>query len=249
MKKDYYLRIVDKTTKKIRFTMWFEKVTFREAIYQAEQYLKGNIALTRNDYPNLDICLSSTSVGKYFWYKMKWKYDSPFNGNVSFEGWYSYMNGENNEANHGYIVKVAKISSIVFIVVFAVSLFILLGSLMFPQIIKPENLNLLKVTLGFLNFLLGLIYTGIISILRDEFNYSAETSKEIISHNLKLELPSTFAAASTIISFYTEEISKEVPIYVVIAVAFVGIGMKLMFDIISDIEKFYVRKEKNLYMK
>lgn len=238
LKQDYYLRISDKATNEILFRKGFENITYKEAKYQAEKYLICDAALPRNRYPNIELCLTSISSRKIIKNTMNWEYKC----------WDNHLNGKENKVNKSFTLKTARFANKCFIGFFAVSFVILLLVLIFPHRLEPENLNSFKVGIGFLNFLLGLVYTSIVSTLRDEFNYSAKTEKEIIWHNFKLELPIFLAAMSTIISFYTEEI-KGVPIYVVLTVAFIMIGLKFIFDIISDIDKLYYNKSKHLYMK
>ncbi len=244
LKQDYYLRISDKATNEILFRKKFETIFISEAIYQAEKYLINDTGLTRNRYPNIEFCLTTIRSRKIIKNIMNWEYNS----------WDNFLNGKENKVNKSFTLKTARFANKSFIGFFCLSLLFLLSALLFPHKFELENLNSVKVGIGFLNFLLGLVYTSIVSTLRDEFNYSAKAKresvwhKEIILHNLKLELPIFIAAMSTIISFYTEEI-KGVPIYVVLILAIIMIGFKIIFDIFSDIDKLYYNKSKHLYMK
>lgn len=241
-KQDYYLRISDKATNKILFRTSFDKVTIREAMLQTEKHLISDPILTRNYYPTIEICLTSISSRKIIRNIMDWKYDSY--GNIYSTGWNNYRN-EKKFVRKKSTIKLTRFTSFIFTGFFACSFVYLLLAL----ILDLDNLNLNKIVVGFLNFLLGLIYTGIVPILRDEYNYVANTIKEIKWHNFKLELPSLLAVMATILSFYTEEIIFErVPVYVVLVIVFLGVGLKLMFDNSSDIDKFYLKKTKNLYM-
>ncbi len=202
MKREYYLRIFDKATNEILFREGFKNITYEEAKYRAEKYLISDTALTRNVYPNFEVCLTTISSRKITKNIMNWKYDSNGNDrNVFLKSWDNYLNGKENKVNKSFTLKIAQVARKAFIGIFAVSFLIMLCSLIFGS----DNFNLIKSILGLLNFLLLITYTSIISVLRDEFNYNVKTTKQIKWSNFKLELPSLFATITTL--FYTGLIS------------------------------------------
>ncbi|WP_298829940.1 hypothetical protein [uncultured Planococcus sp.] len=245
MKQDYYLRISDKVTNEIHFREKFEYKTFREAKYQAEKYLVNDTALKRNIYPIIEVCLTTISSRKIIKNTMNWECDS--NGNVSLKGWDNYLNGKKYKANKSFALKSAIVTT-TFFIGFSVSSFLIL--LLSSFMSSYDNFNSIKSFFGILTFLLLLIYTGILPILKDEFNSNAETTEKIKWNNFKLEIPSIFATAITITNFTTEETFNQSPIYILLPVALlialVGIAGKLMFENSYDIDRFYDNKRKHL---
>lgn len=63
MKLTYHLRISNKSTNKILFKTWFYNVTYREAMYKAQEYLMKNTWLKNNFHSGIEIILFSKENG------------------------------------------------------------------------------------------------------------------------------------------------------------------------------------------
>lgn len=84
----------------------------------------------------------------------------------------------------------------------------LILSLNLPDTPEFENGAII---LGFLNFLIGLMYSSQTTWLRVNLNGIAEKMKDIYWHNLELELPVILAAVATITNFLNKKIADAFP--------------------------------------
>ena len=175
MKRDYLLRISDSNTKNILFKKWFENVSYREARYQTEKYLLENEVLKNQLSLITDIVLLSSEKDKYTSYKMVWVESNLSDGNGFFRGWRYYKNTHLIEASKEPKKKTTHLFPIICGTFFAVSFI----SFLF----NDYEFHLM---FSILNFIAGITSSMVSSLVRENFNFMAKNTKQLLLYNFEI---------------------------------------------------------------
>lgn len=248
MKRDYLLRVSNTTTKKVIFKKWFENVTYKEAMYRAQDYLAEHKSLKNNFHSGIEIILFSNEKGYTISRKMKWIIPSlsvsrkmewinpPFsNEHGYFEGWDYSRNGKLIEKDGPPKVKTAFLTTLIWIGFF---LFLLVLTLIFSA---NDKYNIL----GFLIFFLGVIYSAVLPLHKSLFDEFVENKKQMVLHSILLELPIWLAGVATVYSFFGGMVSLGLSAIWVVFLVIFAFAMKILIEVVLDRQKLHERKLKS----
>ncbi|PWE74347.1 hypothetical protein B1R38_06065 [Bacillus cereus] len=243
IRNDYIFRIHDTINNKIYLEKIFSNVTYKEAIYKAENLLTGNKKLKDKFHKDLEISISlmnnlGKKKGDTICYKMNW--NKPFfsNGGGYFKGWNYYLNNNIVVAPKEDEFSKTHLAPLCFTTIFVISLVISI------IMIKQESEYLLFVT--FLNFLVGLIYSGIGSIIRSNFNDLVKGKKGVYIFNVEIDLPIWIATTATLINLIEKGIVKYIPsgLVGIICLTVSLLLIKIVISIGFDLDKLHLKSLK-----
>lgn len=206
-----------------------------EIIEKAEEILEDKKVDIGLFSVNMEITLRPVKGDSY--HKMKW--NKPlFNGKDGYyKGWDFYSNGElYTPPKFGF-----KKTHLIPITFGSINIIFLLFSI---YLISKKDDFLLSVVFGV--FMMGLVYSAFLPIIRSNFNDSVENKKKIILFNIELEFPIWIAAIIALLNLTSKGITSQIEmnlwniIFIVVGFFFVKIVLSISFDS----EKFQNNKRK-----
>lgn len=225
---------INPTHDEILHKEYFKNVDYREAMVQAQLYLKDNAALKNNFTSEIGVILLSIEKGKEICHKMKWIEPNFSNGDNRFlKGWLYYKNGELIKASKKPKKKTTHLVPISFGAFFALSLFFSFFS----------NNSELQIIFSALNFIAGITSSMVASLVRANFNFMAKNPKQLLFYNFEIEFPLWLSIIFTIITFANEELFiNSLEQWGVIGISIIAIlAVKFVLDYEMDLQNFYKR--------
>lgn len=236
MKQNYIFKVSKKEDGKTIDVINNEiKNTFSEVVKQAENILvdeKENIGKFSED---MEIILQRKGSEDY--HRMKWNKPIFGGDNGYYKGWEFYSGGNlvrPFEQEFKYKNLIPRFFTVIYALMLLLSIYL----------IKTNNKYILVVT--FFIFMVGLVYSSFLTVVRPIFNETVTDKRSIIIFNIKLEIPLWIATIITLANLISKDIVSytEIPLWLLIVSISIFLIIKFGISVKFDMDKFDKNQQK-----